>query len=73
MILLFHPRSTKPKNRRMPLSVLYLGAVLEGVSTVASSLGEAELAAEADAERAMIVQRIGPEVRRLGWSWAETP
>jgi anaerobic magnesium-protoporphyrin IX monomethyl ester cyclase len=30
MIILFHPRSTKPKNRRMPLSVLYLGAVLEG-------------------------------------------
>ena len=30
MILLFHPRSTKPKNRRLPLSVLYLGAVLEG-------------------------------------------
>jgi radical SAM superfamily enzyme YgiQ (UPF0313 family) len=30
MILLFHPRSTKPKNRRMPLSVLYLAAALEG-------------------------------------------
>ena len=30
MILLFHPRSTKPKNRRLPLSVLYLGSVLEG-------------------------------------------
>ena len=30
MIILFHPRSTKPKNRRMPLSVLYLAAVLEG-------------------------------------------
>lgn len=30
MIILFHPRSTKPKNRRLPLSVLYLGAVLEG-------------------------------------------
>jgi radical SAM superfamily enzyme YgiQ (UPF0313 family) len=30
MIVLFHPRSTKPKNRRLPLSVLYLGAVLEG-------------------------------------------
>ena len=29
MIILFHPRSTKPKNRRLPLSVLYLGAVLE--------------------------------------------
>ena len=30
MIVLFHPRSTRPKNRRLPLSVLYLGAVLEG-------------------------------------------
>ncbi len=30
MIILFHPRSTKPKNRRLPLSVLHLGAVLEG-------------------------------------------
>ena len=30
MILLFHPRSTRPKNRRMPLAVLYLAAVLEG-------------------------------------------
>ena len=30
MIVLLHPRSTKPKNRRLPLSVLYLGAVLEG-------------------------------------------
>src|SRR6266568_4168265 len=33
MIILFHPRSTKPKNRRLPLSVLYLGAVLEGRET----------------------------------------
>src|SRR4051794_36522192 len=30
MILLFHPRSTKPKNRRLPLSVLHVAAVLEG-------------------------------------------
>ena len=30
MILLFHPRSTKPKNRRLPLSVMHLAAVLEG-------------------------------------------
>ncbi|HUI55889.1 MAG TPA: radical SAM protein [Bryobacteraceae bacterium] len=30
MILLFHPRSTKPKNRRLPLSVLHIAAVLEG-------------------------------------------
>ena len=30
MIVLLHPRSTRPKNRRFPLSVLALGAVLEG-------------------------------------------
>jgi len=30
MILLLHPRSTRPKNRRFPLSVLALGAMLEG-------------------------------------------
>ncbi len=30
MIALLHPRSTKPKNRRFPLSVLSLAAVLEG-------------------------------------------
>jgi anaerobic magnesium-protoporphyrin IX monomethyl ester cyclase len=30
MIVLFHPRATKPKNRRFPLSVLALAAVLEG-------------------------------------------
>jgi radical SAM superfamily enzyme YgiQ (UPF0313 family) len=30
MILLLHPRSTRPKNRRFPLSVLALAAVLEG-------------------------------------------
>jgi anaerobic magnesium-protoporphyrin IX monomethyl ester cyclase len=30
MILLLHPRSTRPKNRRFPLSVLAIAAVLEG-------------------------------------------
>lgn len=30
MIVLFHPRSTRPQNRRLPLSVLHLAAVLEG-------------------------------------------
>jgi len=29
MIILFNPRATKPKNRRFPLSVMALGAVLE--------------------------------------------
>lgn len=30
MIILFNPRATKPKNRRLPLAVLALAAVLEG-------------------------------------------
>jgi anaerobic magnesium-protoporphyrin IX monomethyl ester cyclase len=30
MILLLHPRSTRPKNRRFPLSILAIAAVLEG-------------------------------------------
>jgi anaerobic magnesium-protoporphyrin IX monomethyl ester cyclase len=30
MIVLLHPRATKPKNRRFPLSILALAAVLEG-------------------------------------------
>jgi len=30
MIILLHPRTTKPKNRRFPLAVLSLAAVLEG-------------------------------------------
>jgi hypothetical protein len=30
MIILYNPRSTRPRNRRLPLSVLALGAVLEG-------------------------------------------
>ena len=30
MIVLYHPRATKPRNRRFPLSILALAAVLEG-------------------------------------------
>lgn len=30
MIILYNPRATRPKNRRLPLSVLSIGAVLEG-------------------------------------------
>ncbi len=30
MIILLHPRGTRPKNRRFPLSVLSLAAVIEG-------------------------------------------
>jgi len=30
MIVLFHPRATRPKNRRFPLAILSIAAVLEG-------------------------------------------
>src|SRR5271170_2031403 len=30
MIILYHPRATRPKNRRLPLAVLALAAALEG-------------------------------------------
>src|ERR1700757_642778 len=30
MIILYNPRATKPRNRRFPLSVMALAAVLEG-------------------------------------------
>ena len=30
MIILFNPRATRPRNRRLPLSVMALAAVLEG-------------------------------------------
>ena len=30
MIILFHPRATRPRNCRLPLAVLALAAVLEG-------------------------------------------
>src|SRR6202161_484497 len=30
MIILFHPRAVRPKNRRFPLAILSIAAVLEG-------------------------------------------
>ncbi len=30
MIILFNPRATRPRNRRLPLAVLAIAAVLEG-------------------------------------------
>ncbi len=42
MIILLHPRSTKPKNRRFPLAVLSLAAVLEGKDEYAIVDGNAD-------------------------------
>ena len=43
MIILFNPRSTKPRNRRFPLSVLALAAVLEGREEYAIVDGNVDL------------------------------
>ena len=42
MIILLHPQSTKPKNRRFPLAVLSLAAVLEGKEEYAIVDGNAD-------------------------------
>lgn len=42
MIILLHPRSTKPKNRRFPLAVLSLAAVLDGKEDYAIVDGNAD-------------------------------
>lgn len=42
MIVLLHPRSTKPKNRRFPLAILSLAAVLEGREEYAIIDGNAD-------------------------------
>jgi radical SAM superfamily enzyme YgiQ (UPF0313 family) len=42
MIILFNPKATKPKNRRFPLSVLALAAILEGREEYAIVDGNAD-------------------------------
>jgi radical SAM superfamily enzyme YgiQ (UPF0313 family) len=42
MIILLHPRSTRPKNRRFPLAVLSLAAVLDGKEDYAIVDGNAD-------------------------------
>jgi hypothetical protein len=50
--------------------VLQLGRTLADLADTARSAENLPLAAAADAERAAIIERIGPEIRRLGWLWA---
>jgi hypothetical protein len=45
-----------------------LGRTLAALIETANLLGDATLAATAEAERAVSVARIGPEVRGLAWS-----
>lgn len=51
MIILLHPRSTKPKNRRFPLAVLSLAAVLDGKEDYAIVDGNADSDPEATLDR----------------------
>jgi anaerobic magnesium-protoporphyrin IX monomethyl ester cyclase len=53
MIILLHPQSTKPKNRRFPLAVLSLAAVLEGKEDYAIVDGNADPQPEASLDRIM--------------------
>lgn len=57
MIILLHPRSTRPKNRRFPLAVLSLAAVLDGREEYAIVDGNADPAPLETIER--IVSRHG--------------
>lgn len=55
MIILVHPQSTRPRNRRFPLAVLSLAAVLEGKEDYVIVDGNA------DAEPAVTLDRIARE------------
>src|SRR5690242_2332937 len=53
MIILLHPRSTKPKNLRFPLAALSLAAVLEGKEEYVIVDGNADPAPGATLDRIM--------------------
>jgi radical SAM superfamily enzyme YgiQ (UPF0313 family) len=53
MIILLHPRTTRPKNRRFPLSVLSLAAVLEGREEYVIVDGNVDPHPEATVDRIM--------------------
>ena len=57
MIILLHPRSTKPKNRRFPLAVLSLAAVLEGKEEFTIVDGNADSDAGKTLDRVVAVGR----------------
>jgi radical SAM superfamily enzyme YgiQ (UPF0313 family) len=72
MIILLHPRSTKPKNRRFPLAVLSLAAVIEGKEEYAIVDGNADpdpaatldrIAGESDVTLLAVSVMPGPQMR----------
>jgi DNA-binding CsgD family transcriptional regulator len=53
---------------RSQQAIIELGRTLAVLADAARTHGDATLAAQADTERAAVVERIGPEVRGLGWA-----
>src|SRR5690348_6893511 len=51
MIILLHPKAVKPKNRRFPLAILSIAAVLEGVEDYVIVDGNLDLQAGATMDR----------------------
>ncbi len=60
MIILFHPKSTKPRSRRFPLAVLSLAAVLEGREEYAIVDGNVD--PHPAATIANLIQKYGAEL-----------
>jgi hypothetical protein len=59
---------TSAATARSQHAVVQLGRTLALLADAARAHGDAALAAQADAERAALVKRIGPEVRGLAWA-----
>jgi hypothetical protein len=55
---------------RRPGSVFELGVTLADLAEVARAQGATDVAASASADLTALVERIGPEIRRLGCLWA---
>ena len=58
MIVLLHPRSTKPRNRRFPLAVLSIAAVLEGKENYVIVDGNADPHPELTLERLAVTGNV---------------
>ena len=60
MIIILHPRATKPKNRRFPLAALAIAAVLEGKEEYVIVDGNVDLQPERTLDR--IMRETGAEM-----------
>jgi len=58
VIILLHPRSTRPKNRRFPLAVLSLAAVLEGKEEYIIVDGNADAQPQATLDRIVAEHKV---------------